>query len=39
MSDMFEDIPVIHEVCNGQGCFTCDYQGEIVVRIELEVAA
>jgi|GEM_PF-4607328 len=26
----FEDRPVIHETCNGQGCKSCGYQGEVI---------
>lgn len=31
MAADFDDIPVIHELCNGQGCRLCD-QGELIVR-------
>jgi hypothetical protein len=31
----YEWMPVIHEVCNGQGCRGCDHTGELTVRIEV----
>lgn len=36
MSAAYESVPVIHEVCNGQGCRLCNHTGEIVVRVKLE---
>lgn len=36
MNYWYEERPVIHEVCNGQGCGGCD-EGEIIVRIKREI--
>ena len=30
----WSDVPVIHELCNGQGCRTCNHSGEITIRID-----
>ena len=34
----YEWMPVIHEVCNGQGCRGCN-GGELIVRINFEEVA
>lgn len=33
MATAFDDIPVIHEACNGQGCRQCGQTGEVTVRV------